>query len=203
MDEWSGLAKQHGRKSVMSLKISDQELDAETARQTPILMGMISEQLLGHERSGLDYGCGSGRFSRALAKTIPGRVTAFDPCAELIQLATGNINVDYVSGSADGFFHECKHNGTTYDVVLAAQVLGSPKLDLEATATGLVSLLSSDGLLIITDHMPIVLPSGRWWRFRPAELYKSIFNRNGIDLECIGELQQLTETITVLAGRLP
>lgn len=200
-DQWAGLAKQHGRKSVMNLSITDAELDTETNRQTPILMGLIAGQLHGHERSGLDFGCGSGRFSAPLAKTIHGRVLAFDPCAELIAMATGHISVDYHSGESEAFFAECKHNQTDFDVVLTAMVLGTPGLDLEATASGLVSVLAPDGLLIIVDHMPEVLPTRRWWRYRPMNLYRDVFARNDVNMECVGELAQLENQITVLTGR--
>lgn len=200
-DEWGALAKTHGRKSVMNLSITDAELDAETNRQTPILMGLIAGQLHGHERSGLDFGCGSGRFSAPLAKTIHGRVLAFDPCAELIAMATGHISVDYHTCKSEALFAECKHNQTDFDVVLTAIVLGTPGLDLEATASGLVSVLAPDGLLVVVDHMPDVLPTRRWWRYRPSGMYLDVFARNGVELECVGELMQLDNQVTVLTGR--
>ncbi len=202
-NEWTDLALNHGRKSVMSLAITDQELDAETNRQIGVLFPMISEQLLGHEREALDFGCGAGRFTVPLAKVIQGRAVGFDPCAPLIATATGHIAVDYHSADTTAYFSECQRNQTTFDLILAYVVLGSPQLDTEMIAAGLVSLLADDGLLILADHITPDVPTDRWWRFRPLEFYQSLFRRHGVELECIGELMQLENKITVLAGRLP
>ncbi len=200
-DDWTNLANQYGRKSVMSLAIDDATLDRETQRQIPILFGMIADQLHGHERSGLDYGCGAGRWTHALAKTIQGRVTGFDPCTELVAMARGEIDTDYVSGSPDAFFGECRHNEPHFDVVLAAQVLGAPGMDVEATARGLVGVLAPGGLLVVVDHMVDEPQPQRWWRFRSRDYYESLFSRHGIELREIGRLMQLENEITMLAGR--
>lgn len=200
-DAWTELAKSHGRRSVMSLSISEEQLEAETARQLPILCGMIHGQLHGHERTGLDFGCGSGRFSHALAQTIHGRVTAFDSCAALVALATWQLDVDYVSSDSAAFFDELIKNDVTYDVVMAAQVLGSPGLPLESTAASLTEVLAPGGLLIIVDHMPEIIPTDRWWRFRPRAFYGDLFRRNGVELAHVGDLAQLENTISMLGGR--
>lgn len=200
-NEWSALAKAHGRKSVMSLTIDDKELDRETERQLPILRDMIKQCLNGTERTALDFGCGSGRFSHMLAQCINGRVAAFDPCEELIALGVEHADVAYFTGSADAFFDEDQGCGMKYDVVFAAQVLGAPALNLEATAADLVSVLEPDGLLIVLDHMPKIIPSGKWWHFRPLGLYTELFRRNGIEMSFVGTMMQLENEITMIAGR--
>lgn len=199
--EWTLLARTHGRKAVMSLTIDDITLDQETDRQIPILFGMIGDQLLGNERCGLDFGCGAGRLTHALAKTIRGRVTGYDPCAALVSMARGEIDTDYVSGPPEEFFYECHHNGTEFDVIMVAQVLGAPGIDLEATATGLIDVLSRDGLMVVIDHMPSPLPIGRWWHYRPVAFYQELFRGHGVELRQIGKLMQLENEVTVLAGR--
>lgn len=199
--QWNDLALAHGRRSVMSLSISDQELDAETERQTPLLFGMIADQLHGHERTALDYGCGAGRFTIHLAKAIQGRAVGFDQCAPLIAQATGHISVDYHSGDAELFFAENARNGVTFDVILALNVMGAPGLNTEITAAGLVSLLAPDGLLVLCDHMTDEPQPRRWWRFRSRDFYKSLFAHQGVVLREIGTLMQLENEITVLAGR--
>lgn len=200
-DDWDRVAAEHGKVSVMSTQISDEVLERETARQIPILFGLLEKQLLGHERTAIDFGCGSGRFSHALAQTIKGRVTAFDPCKGLIALATGHTDVDHFTTSTDRFIAECERNGTVYDVVFAFNVLGSPTLNLEHTAADLVSLVAPNGLLFVADHMPDIIPSGRWWRFRSMVLYEELFRRNGIEMRHVGNLMQLENQVSVLAGR--
>lgn len=185
----------------MSLSISDAELDAETKRQIGVLFPMIAEQLHGHERTALDFGCGAGRFTLPLAKVIQGRAVGFDPCAPLIAAATGHISVDYFTSDTEAYFSESRRNGTTFDLILAYIVLGSPQLDTELIAAGLVSLLAPDGLLILADHMTPNIPTGKWWRFRPLEFYQSLFARHGVTVECIGEIRQLENTVSILSGR--
>lgn len=200
-DVWPDLARRHGRRAVMSLQVTDAEMDEETRRQIPILFGIIEHHLTGAEKTALDFGCGAGRFSHALAQTIKGRVTAVDPCHELIAMAPGAVDVDYHPVEPGVFFDECVRNGVTYDVVFAAMVLGAPDLPLEATAADLVSVLAPGGLLVVVDHMPEIIPYDRWWRFRPVDLYQEMFQRNGIEVRKAGALMQLDNEITVLCGR--
>lgn len=202
-DEWAELAQKHGRKSVMGLHIDEAKLDAETARQIPILLAMLRDQLDGTERVALDFGCGYGRFSDALAAAIGGRVTAFDPCAGLIESTQGSVRVDFVSTSPEAFFAETRANGTLFDVVFAAQVLGNPALNLEQTVADLVSVLAPGGLMAVMDHMPVTIPTGRWWRFRPADDYRNAFAAHDITMTWVGDMKQLEETVSMLAGRRP
>lgn len=200
-NDWTVLARIHGRKAVMSLTIDDKELDRETERQMPILRDMIKQCLNGTERTALDFGCGSGRFSHMLAQCINGHVTAFDPCEELIALGVEHDDVAYFTSHADVFFDEDQSCGMKYDVVFAAQVLGAPALNLEATAADLVSVMAPNGLLIVIDHMPEIIPSGRWWHFRPLGLYAELFRRNGVEMSFVGTMMQLENEITMIAGR--
>ncbi len=199
--EWDELARSAGRKSVMSLEISNTTLDAETNRQIPLLVDMLRGQLNGTEKTALDFGAGAGRFTRMLASVIDGRAVGFDPCKELLALAPGDISIDYVSEAPDRFFAECVRNDTVFDLVFAFGVLGSPGLDVTATVDGLSLVLAPGGLLVVVDHMPLAIPAGRWWRFRPAGVYIEAFAEHGIALHHVGDLNQLTEPMSMLAGR--
>lgn len=202
-ETWDYLARSLGRRSVMSPVIDDAGLDAETERQIPILLAMLRDQLDGTERVALDYGAGYGRFSDTLATAIGGRVMAFDPCAALVESAQGSVRVDFVSTSPEAFFAETRANGTLFDVVFAAQVLGDPALDLEQTVADLVSVLAPGGLMAVMDHMPVTIPRGRWWRFRPADDYRNAFAAHDITMTWVGDMKQLEETVSMLAGRRP
>ena len=199
--DWDNLAVQFGPKSVMSLTITDEELNAETERQIPLLEQIIEPLLDWDEETVLDFGCGAGRFTQALADMIRGRATGFDPCAGLIERAPGGYNVDYVSCPADQFFAECRAQNTTYGVVFAFGVLGAPGLDLGLTARGLVDVLAPKGLLVIADHMSLMPAEGKWWIHRHPSFYRLLFSGLGIELHQEGIVTQLDNAFTILAGR--
>ena len=174
---WGNLAREHGRKAVVSLAIDDATLDAETDRQIAELMPLIERQLTGDEANVLDFGCGAGRFTGMLQTLTGGCVIGFDPCAELIDAAPAMPMVSYTTGETDAFFmtHECR-----FDVVFVAFVLGDPGVDCEAVAAGLVRCLKPGGTILLLEHMPYVEPQGRWWRFRSASAYLMLFKGVGI-----------------------
>lgn len=192
-DVWSDLARKHGARCVMSLAIDDATLDAETARQIDIIFPLIKPLLRGDELLALDYGCGAGRFTGALQCTVGCGTLGYDPCAELIAIAPEHHEVDYLTGLGNVI--------PQVDVVFAAMVLGEPNIDPEKIAENIAALLAPGGLLVILDHMPIRPPGARWWQYRPAIFYVDLFARRGIALTRIGEVDQLENKVTILAGR--
>jgi SAM-dependent methyltransferase len=80
-DPWATLAQAHGRRAVMSLGISDAELDAETIRQIAVLRPLIAGVLNGSETRVLDYGCGAGRFTAMLGETVGWCAIGYDPAS--------------------------------------------------------------------------------------------------------------------------
>lgn len=181
---WSRLARDVGRKSVMSPTISDAELDAETARQTPIILDAIRPHIKPSDGFALDYGCGYGRFTAAIA-SLTKEGWGYDPCEALLPKAKGFYS------SVEGWFSP----------LFVFCVLGNRELDTSATADHIVSLLAPNGLLIIGDHMPAQPNPARWWLFRPMSFYQSLFRLRGVELAKIGSVMQLEDEITILAGR--
>jgi SAM-dependent methyltransferase len=86
----------------------------------------------------------------------------------------------------------------TFDVILTAMVFGYPELDCEAVASDIERMLAPGGLFVLLDHM---MPKTRWWQFRPQSFYVQLFAGLGIDLAYVATMQQLTEEVTILAGR--
>lgn len=200
-DPWPNLARQHGRKAVMSLTIDNATLDAETERQTAIIFPLIRAELRGDEQTALDYGCGAGRFTRHLDKLVSGRTIGFDPCPELIE-ARGEQppNVQFVTGDPARFFAWSER--PAFDLAFTAMVLGDPGVGAAATATALAAMLAPDGLLVVIDHMSEVDSAERWWRFRPVAFYRELFSAHGVALREIGRVMQLDHEVTILAGRM-
>lgn len=201
-DVWDQLVHSHGRRSVMSLVVSDEQLDGETARQIPTLREAIRPHLSGTEKTALDFGCGYGRFTPMLANLIDGRALGFDPSSGMINAAHGHVSVDYVSCPTDKFFQELRGTATTFDLILAFGVLGEPSVPIWKTALELRSILSDEGLLVVVDHVVADPDTSRWWRFRTPGFYEETFSACGVVLQEVGKVPQLTDLMTIYAGRI-
>jgi len=200
-DLWSNLARTHGPRCVMSLTIDDATFAAETERQIGLIMPMLRPHLRGGEMRALDYGCGHGRFTGALADLFgAGSTLGYDPCRELLPTPAPSERLAFATGDPDSFFATMRAS-PCFDVVFTAMVLGDPNLNLLRVVADLASILAPGGLAVIIDHMPEVEPTDRWWRFRPAATYIAAFAAHGIALRCIGQDRQLENAISVLAGR--
>ena len=193
-DTWTSLATKYGRKCAVSLDVDDAKIDAETARQIPELAEHLRPLMRGDEQSGLDYGCGSGRLTPTLHHIIlhmDKHIWGYDPCSDLLHLSQASPEYPMILTT-----RVPRH--LTFDVILTAMVLGEPRLDCEAVAADIERMLAPGGLFVMLDHMA---PKTRWWQFRPQSFYIALFGNLGIDLACVATMQQLTEEVTILAGR--
>lgn len=201
---WNQLAGSHGRRAVMSLEIDEATLDAETARQIEVIMPIV-ERLGGAIGSRvLDFGAGACRFTEALGQATCGLVTAYDPCSALLQSASTHgwpTPHCRVSAPPRTFFRIEQAFPKKFDLIFVFCVLGSPGLDLDATAAGLASILDVNRVLILADIMPDEPGPARWWRRRSAAEYVAAFAPHGIALAVEGRDHQLEDPITILAGR--
>lgn len=201
-ETWDNLTIQHGRKSVMSLAITDDVLEAETARQIPVLREAIRPLLTGHEKTALDFGCGYGRFTPMLANLIDGRAVGFDPSEAMIRAGNGHISVDYVTCPTAQFFQETTQTSTRFDLILTFGVLGEPNVPVWTTVMELCRLLADGAMIVVVDHIVPNPDPERWWRFRQPGFYEEIFRACGVALYEVGTVPQLGDTMTILAGRV-
>ncbi len=194
MTIWTQLAQGHGRKCVMSLSITDAELDAETERQSDVLYAMLAPLFTSSERRVLDFGCGAGRMIPLLYRLASQAwITGYDPCAELLHEAP--IKPDWrLTYRSDLPPAGC-------DVVYCHGVLGNPDSSPDSLARQIVDMLNFEGLLILIDHMTDEPPQGAWWCFRPVAFYQDLFAGLGMRLSFLGTDRQLGNPITVLVGR--
>jgi SAM-dependent methyltransferase len=200
-DIWDGLVRAHGRQVVINPTISGAKLDAETARQIPVLREAIRPHLRGCEKTALDFGCGYGRFTHMLANLIDGRAVGFDPSPEMIRMAQWHTAVDYVCCPPDRFFDETRKAGTWFDLIFTLGVLGEPNIPLWGTVADLASILSDNGLVVVVDHVSARPDVTRWWRFREPGFYEDAFRTSGIDIDVIGTVAQLGDVMTIYGGR--
>lgn len=199
---WNDLVRSHGCRSVMSIIASSEQVDAETARQIPLLREAIRPFLTGHEKTALDFGCGYGRFTAMLANLIDGRALGFDPSSAMVAAAQWHADVDYVSCPTGEFFHETQQAETRFDLILAFAVLGEPNIPVWSTAMNLGRLLSDEGMIVVVEHVVPSPDSSRWWRFRQPGFYEEVFCACNIALHGVGTVAQLDDTMTIYAGRI-
>ena len=204
-DPWGNLARQFGRKSVMSLAISDATLDAETERQAALIFPLVQRHLRGTERTALDYGCGAGRFTPYLGDLVTGQVVGFDPCAELLaeRPVLPGYRYQFVTGDPERFFDRSNVLGgyhSHFDIIFLAMVLCLPHVDVHATVSGLAGLLSPDGQIVLLDHMPDVDPGGTWAHMRSFSFYRDVFAEHGIALAHVGTVKQLDKDVAICIG---
>src|SRR5437016_5259052 len=95
LEYWRRRVAEMGRRSVFDTRHSDDDLAAVTAMQKqeiyPVLRGVLKPWY----KMLIDFGCGYGRFASDLAEMIDGQVLAFDPLAELLQIAPPHDRVEY------------------------------------------------------------------------------------------------------------
>jgi 2-polyprenyl-3-methyl-5-hydroxy-6-metoxy-1,4-benzoquinol methylase len=195
---WSERAQQHGARCVINLSYVESEFEIVTRRQLAALLPILQMQLNGKEQTVLDFGCGPGRFSAALATAVNGgRVVGFDICKELTDLAPFSSGVQYVSSSTDAFFSSCQER---FDVLWICLVLGGiPDDMLPAIAANLTSLVQPNGLLFLAEHMSEDNPGNDFWKFRTLERYLLFFPQ--FDLRKAGSYLDFGQEVGVLTGR--
>lgn len=192
---WETRAKTFGPRSVFNLAHAADELELVTATQLAVLLPVLRSLLVGCERVALDFGCGTGRFSRALAETIGGRVVAVDPTQRLLDLAPAHRSVEY--RRLDG---PIPMGDASADLVWITLVLGA-LLDEESLATAVsevTRVLKPGGLLFLVENTA-EKPSPRHYRFRSEMQYLALFPT--VALRHAGTYEDAGEEISILAGR--
>lgn len=86
---WEKRAKKYGARSVLNIGHSKEEIDAVTNMQKQILYPLFKGLLNGQEKVVLDFGCGTGRFTRDLGALIQGMAIGIDPIDHLLSIARG------------------------------------------------------------------------------------------------------------------
>ena len=194
-ETWNKLARDNGRKAVMSLAINDATLDRVTEEQCAVIGPLLRPLLPAGPGYALDYGCGAGRFCEFLHRLTGRGVMAYEPTNDLRDL------VPYHPHIMPAKTLRYLKPANIFSVIFVAMVLGDPEIEIGQIADHIVSLLMPDGLLVVIDHMPDPLPVGRWWQYRPMAFYQDLFRLRGIGLDRLGEVDQVGNMVTILAGK--
>ena len=192
---WQARAKKHGRRAVLNLVHPDKDFDRITEEQKQILLPALLSQLRGDERTVLDFGCGPGRFTPALAQLIGGTAVGVDISQELISLAPNAHNVSYLVLPENGVLHD----DSQFDVVWVCLVLGGiPLTSLDCTLQLLQQSIRPGGLLFLVENTS-ALADEPHWSFRSASQYQAMFPE--IVLQIVATYTDAGQEISVLAGR--
>lgn len=193
---WEQRARQHGARSVLDIRHTEEEMAAVTESQKSVLFPHLSRQLRGDERLLLDFGCGPGRFSPGLAEMTGCRVIGVDPIQSLLDLAPEHPRVEYRRVEQGRIPLEAR----SVDVIWICLVLGTITRDegLGETLEEIRRVLRPGGLLFLVENTARKksLPH---FRFRSVDEYGSLFP--DIRLEHLDDYHDMGERISVFSGR--
>ena len=184
-----------GEKSVVSLKYNT-SVEEITAYQERMIFPVISKALNGSEKILLDFGCGTGRFTRQLARLIGGRAIGADPIMELLDMARqGDPINEYVLISNN----RIPIDDASVDAIWICLVMGGiPETQLTAIVQELKRVLRPNGLVLLIENTS-ALPNSTHWTYRTRERYQEIFDFARLTVS--GGYQEVDEDITIFTGR--
>jgi SAM-dependent methyltransferase len=200
---WSDRVKRFGRRAVLNLGISSDEIEAEIQREEGIVFPILQRELAGPPSFLLDYGCGWGRFTVDLAElTGAANVLGYDPCAELVAMAQGETarGIRFVTGPPRSFFTEFH---AAFDLIWIHAVLGGMRdADLPEIAAALATVLTPDGLLFLMEGTEPFNPANDFWHVREERSYLDLLEAVGLSARVVGHLPTLFgEVKSVIAAR--
>ncbi len=191
---WRVRAEMYGKRGVLNLAHKEEQFDVITEQQKTTLFPMLKKELHGAERTLLDFGCGTGRFSRDLAKLIRGSVTAVDVTRELLKLASTSPNVTYKLVDETLPFPDA-----SFDVVWSCLVLGGLQdLQLKKSIDEIERVLRPGGLFFYVENTARV-PNSEYWYYRDENTYKEV--ASFCDPKVLGQYEDLGQSITIFSGR--
>ncbi|OLE22997.1 MAG: hypothetical protein AUI36_33665 [Cyanobacteria bacterium 13_1_40CM_2_61_4] len=196
IEYWEQRAKKFGRRSVLNIGHSEEEMEKVTQWQKEILFPLLRRQLTGTEKTILDFGCGPGRFTRDLAELIHGKAIGVDPVERFLKMAPRDDRVEYRHLSGGRI--PCA--AASMDMAWICLVFGglTDPQSLDTAVQEIDRVLKPGGLLFLVENTS-KKPDADYWRFRSPDAYRQLF-RFAL-LAVMSQYNDLGETITVMAGR--
>lgn len=193
---WRRRVLRQGAAAVLHKEHGPAALAEVTARQKAELLPLLRAELSGNERVALDFGCGAGRFTPDLARTIGGWAIGVDPIEALLQLAPPAPAVEYRA------YHPPRLpvESDSVDVVWIACVLcniTAPAM-LRNAASEIDRVLRPGGLLFLIENTADKPPAPHV-RYRSGAEYRALFPT--IALRHVRDHDEMGERVSVLAGR--
>lgn len=92
---WQKRVRKYGKRAVLNLAHPDSAFEEVTEGQKKRLFALLENLLHGSEKTVLDFGGGTGRFTADLANLVKGHAVGLDKSQELIRMAPLADNVSY------------------------------------------------------------------------------------------------------------
>ena len=195
---WRWRSWRYGPRSAAHLAWHEEELQAFLETQKKELLQLLDLHLKKSQiRQILDFGCGPGFFSTALAEHFQARVTAIDPIRRLLRKAPAHPHLNYL-------LYQPPHWPATaqnFDLIWIRHVLaGIPAAQLPTLAQKLTQSLNPQGKLFLCEKTgPFTPEKGDYWFQRPASFYVGLFKNIG--LQPIKTQKELGEEVTLFLSQ--
>lgn len=198
LDYWEKRATQLGERSPININ-SNLSVDSLTKIQESILFPYLLKYLNGSEKKVLDFGCGTGRFTKRLKNYQDfnfSSVIGIDPIGVHIEIATSN--------DASCEYYICKDSkiqfpDNYFDLIWINLVIGGiPKNEIKKTLKELNRVLRIDGLIFLVENTT-QLEDSSYWTYRDENYFINIFDF--VNLDKITEFEEFKEQFTVFTGR--
>jgi len=193
---WKNRASTFGDKAVLDVRYSVEEINKVTTRQKEIIFPVLQKYLTGREKFVLDFGCGTGRFTKALRELVQGESVGFDPVPAFIETARKNDpegKYDVLNGK------EIPIAKRSVDVFWCCLVLGGlQNRSLNKLEREIRRVLKPGGILVVIENTS-KLESKSYWFYRSQEFYIGLFKKFNLKLET--QYTDFDEAISVMVGK--
>ncbi len=196
---WRWRSWRYGVRAVSHLALSKAELRNFIEEQKQQLFPLIRPCLAPKKSPRiLDFGCGAGFFSAALAEQFDAEVLALDPIKSLLKKAPAHPRVNYILYQTEHWPAEAQN----FDLIWIRHVLaGIPAQHLPSLAQKLMQSLRPGGKLFLYEKTgPFTPEKGDYWFQRPEAFYIELFK--DIDLQVIARHKTLEEKISAFINDL-
>ena len=194
-DYWRDRAAQYGKHSVLNMAHGKEEFESVTDNQKQLLFPLLKSELNGAESIAMDFGCGPGRFTSALAELVNGEAVGVDITSELLELAPKSSNVAYQCIEIGAL----PFSNASFDVVWSCLVLGGiPDSHIEQSVAEIERVLRPGGLFFFVENTAN-LTNTDYWFFRDEHTYIQL--AAFCNPRKLGNYEDIGQTITIFSGR--
>ena len=196
---WEERTKQFKKYSVLDTQTPNNEYHYVTKMQKFFLFTILKKFITGKETNILDFGCGTGRFSKDLASlTKKGKVLAVDTEKNLIKLAKDSKRVKHKHIKS---FKDIK---SKFDIIFIANVLGGIEVkNLKKISNYLILKLKKNGILLLNENVDNKnspsLKILKVWTSRNEKFYTRLFSKIG--LKKVDEYKYLQNKTIIFIGQ--
>ncbi len=196
--QWRSLC--YGTRAACNLALPPQKTGDFTRQQQARLFACLEKQLDGKKPAHiLDFGCGPGRFSVALAERYRARVVAIDPVRRFLRKAPRHPDVHYLHFRPGKW--PCPHE--RFDLIWTVHVLaGIPATDLPELANRFYHSLLPEGVFLLCEVTgQQTNEENDYWFLRPPGFYTQLLEP--LQLRPIAQWKEFGQEVSLFFGKKP